>query len=120
MDLLKNPLRQDLPIPWQSIKRLDVLRIGTVPNADINFSGAMKRGRTEDVKPGGSNLIGAKALDKGATNNQGAKRYEREYIEFDDSDAGADAGVNAEEVEIKVCLVIFSIFPPSDKSDSRC
>lgn len=91
-----------------------MLRIGTAPNANVKFLGAT------DVKPEASGSIGGRGLDKRATNNRRVKRYARQYVEIDDSDARTDTGANVEEEEIKVCLVIFPTFPLFDKLDSRC
>ena len=113
MDILKTPLRNNLPIPWEKIKELDILRNVGVQERDNNSLAASNKQRLNRVEVA-SATFGDEALHEmkskwrklGHPEPMGQKQHpssrsnqKKKMVEIDD---GEDIRVKMEDMHVEV------------------
>jgi hypothetical protein len=130
MDLLRKPIRENLPIPWERIKHLDTIGRARVP-VQVNASPGPSRPRVperEKVAPpdiSGKDVEGRQSKrrkvdpqqSKGESQPRSSRRNQKKKrVEIDD---GADVVVKMEEMHFEVSIIFHSILLANSNIDTK-
>lgn len=104
MRLLKDPLRQDLPIPWDFIKKLDELSVSQLQLV------ASKKRELKPVEQVPQVSMEEKGIDERMRKRRKVQDPRKRYVHIDNAEGQDDeeeVRVKMEEVRFDVCIILY-------------